>query len=95
MNPPAAADEWASWEPLLTQFSQATQCTATLYAADGQAVIGPVLSSDVGIVLGHSSFFQPDGEGRRFEQELAARAALQLETVQSLVAAWRRTKRNG
>ncbi|WP_332824279.1 sensor histidine kinase [Ramlibacter sp.] len=78
---PAAADDWSSWEPLVSQFAQATHCTTTLYAADGQAAIGPVCTSDTGVVLEHSPFFKPGGEGRRFEQELAARAALQLQVV--------------
>ncbi|RYF16888.1 MAG: HAMP domain-containing histidine kinase [Comamonadaceae bacterium] len=82
--PPAAADDWSSWEPLLSQFSQATHCTTTLYAVDGQPAIGPICSSDIGVVLGHSSFFGVDGEGRRFEQALAAQAALQLEVIQSM-----------
>jgi signal transduction histidine kinase len=82
--PPASADDWSSWEPLLTQFSQATHCTVTLYAADQQPAIGPILSSDCGIVLGHSPFFRPGGEGRRFEQAIAARAALELEVAQSM-----------
>ncbi len=81
---PPAADEWSSWEPLLTQFSQATHCTVTLYATNLEPAIGPILSSDCGIVLGHSRFFQPDGEGRRFEQAIASRAALQLEVVQAM-----------
>ena len=76
---PAAMGEWSSWEPLLTQFAQATLCTTTLYGKDGQPAIGPIFSSDIGTVLGHSPFFRPDGEGRRFEQALAARAAMQLD----------------
>lgn len=82
--PPAAADEWSSWEPLLSHFSQATLCTTTLYTADGEPAIGPICGSDTGIVLGHSHFFQSDGEGRRFEQALAAQAALRLETVPAM-----------
>lgn len=81
---PDAADEWSSWEPLLSQFSQATLCTTTLYTAQGQPVIGPICASDTGLVLGHSQFFRPGGEGRRFELELAATATLQLESVQSM-----------
>lgn len=82
--PPPAGDDWSSWEPLLSQFSQATHCTTTLYDMEGRPVIGPICNSDLGIVLGHSPFFQPDGEGRRFEQEVAARAALQLDTVRAM-----------
>jgi signal transduction histidine kinase len=82
--PPAAADDWSSWEPLLSQFSQATHCTTTLYAVDGQPAIGPLFNSDIGTVLGHSPFFQEGGEGRRFEQAIAARATLQLEVVQAM-----------
>lgn len=78
-----ADDDWSSWEPLLTQFSQATQCTATLYSTDGRPVIGPICSSDTGIVLGHSPFFGPAGEGRRFEQAIVSKASIQLESVQS------------
>lgn len=80
----AAGEDWSSWEPVLTQFSQATQCTTTLYAADGRPVIGPICSSDTGIVLGHSAFFRPDGEGRLFEQAIVSRASLQLEIVQEV-----------
>ena len=82
--PPAAAGDWSSWEPVLTQFAQATHCTTTLYASDGQPVVGPIYSSDTGTVLEHSRFFQPGGEGRRFEQALAAEAARQLDVVQSV-----------
>lgn len=80
----AEADDWSSWEALLSQFSQATNCTTTLYAADGRPAIGPICSSDIGLVLGHSPFFREEGEGRRFEQEIAARAMLQLEVVRSM-----------
>jgi signal transduction histidine kinase len=80
----AAGVDWSSWEALLTQFSQATQCTTTLYATDGQPVIGPVCSSDTGIVLGHSPFFREGGAGRSFEQALVARASRQLEGVEDL-----------
>ena len=82
--PSAVADDWSSWEALLSQFSQATLCTTTLYTVDGQPAIGPIFSSDTGVVLGHSPFFQEGGEGRRFEQALAKQAALQLEVVQSM-----------
>lgn len=81
--PPATVDDWSSWEPVLTQFSQATHCTTTLYTMEGEPAIGPICSSDTGTVLGHSHFFQPDGVGRRFEQSLAAEAALRLELVRA------------
>jgi signal transduction histidine kinase len=82
--PTPAGDPWASWEPLLTQFSQATSCTITLYTLEGEPAIGPLFSSDTGTVLAHASFFQPGGEGRRFEQALAARAALRLEPARDV-----------
>ena len=43
--PPAAAGDWSSWEPVLTQFAQATHCTTTLYASDGEPVVGPIFTS--------------------------------------------------
>lgn len=85
-EPPSqsSGDGWSSWEPLVTQFAQATSCTTTLYALDGEPAIGPVFSSDTGTVLAHSTFFHAGGEGRRFEQSLAAQAALRLEPVKDV-----------
>lgn len=84
---PGPKDDWSSWEPMLTHFSQTTSCTVTLYGADGTPAIGPIFSSDTGVVLGHSRFFGPDGEGRRFELALAARAALTLEAAEDIFLA--------
>lgn len=80
----AAGQDWSSWENLLTQFSQATHCTTTLYTADGRPVIGPILSSDTSMILGHSEFFQPHGAGRAFEQAVVSRVSLQLDVVESV-----------
>ena len=81
--PPGAPEDWATWEAVLTQFSQATHCTTSLYTSDGQPMIGPVFNSDTGVVLEHSPFFRDGGEGRRFEQALVLKASLQLEVVES------------
>jgi signal transduction histidine kinase len=82
--PLAAADDWSSWEPLLSQFSQATHCTTSLYTTEGSRVIGPICNSDLGVVLGHSRFVAPEGEGTRFEQAIGAQAARQLEAVSAV-----------
>jgi signal transduction histidine kinase len=68
-------EDWAAWEPALAQFSAASGLVVSAYDMEGSRRIGPFLQSPLSNILASSSLWQEDGDGTRFEQELARQAA--------------------
>lgn len=67
--------DWDAWAQALAQFSAASGLTVSAYDASGQRRLGPILQSRLSALLAGSALWQEDGEGTRFEQALAGRAA--------------------
>jgi signal transduction histidine kinase len=68
-------EDWAAWEPALSQFSAASGLVVSAYDMQGRRRIGPFLQSPLSKMLASSSLWQEEGDGTRFEQELARQAA--------------------
>lgn len=71
----SVAEDWAMWEPALAQFSAASGLVLSAYDVQGRRRIGPFVQSRLSELLATSSLWQEDGDGTRFEQALAQRAA--------------------
>jgi signal transduction histidine kinase len=73
----AVHDDWSAWESALAQFSAASALVVSAYDIEGRRRAGPFLQSSFSRLLASSSLWDDDGDGTRFEQELARRAAQQ------------------
>jgi signal transduction histidine kinase len=73
----AVHDGWSAWESALAQFSAASGLVVSAYDIEGRRRAGPFLQSSFSRLLASSSLWDDDGDGTRFEQELARRAAQQ------------------
>jgi signal transduction histidine kinase len=73
----AVHDDWSAWESALAQFSAASGLVVSAYDIEGRRRAGPFLQSSFSRLLASSSLWDDDGDGTRFEQELARRAAQQ------------------
>ena len=71
----AVNEEWAAWEAALAQFSAASGLVVSAYDAQGTRRIGPILQSRLSELLAASTLWDEGGDGTRFEQALASRAA--------------------
>ena len=69
--------DWNAWETALAQFSAASGLVVSAYDTAGKRQVGPFLQSPFSKLLAGSSLWNDDGDGTRFEQELARRAAQQ------------------
>lgn len=71
--------DWNAWETALAQFSAASGLVVSAYDTEGRRRAGPFLQSALSDMLAGASLWAEDGEGTRFEQELARQAAQQGE----------------
>ena len=67
--------DWSAWEQALAQFSAASGLVVSAYDASGQRRLGPFLQSRLSTLLAGSTLWDTHGDGTRFEQALAMRAA--------------------
>jgi len=74
-DPGVIDHDWAAWEPALAQFSAASGLVVSAFDAQGKRRIGPILQSPLSKLLAESTLWHEDGDGTRFEQMLASRAA--------------------
>ncbi len=68
-------EDWSAWETALAQFSAASGLVVSVYDAQGRRRAGPFLQSRLSELLAASTLWHDDGDGTRFEQALASRAA--------------------
>nr|WP_217346096.1 HAMP domain-containing sensor histidine kinase [Noviherbaspirillum sp. L7-7A]MBV0880467.1 HAMP domain-containing histidine kinase [Noviherbaspirillum sp. L7-7A] len=67
--------DWSAWEQALAEFSAASGLVVSAYDASGQRRLGPFLQSRLSTLLAGSTLWDAHGDGTRFEQALAMRAA--------------------
>jgi signal transduction histidine kinase len=67
--------DWTTWETALAQFSAASGLVVSAYDTDGRRRVGPFLQSALSTLLASAGLWDADGDGTRFEQELAQQAA--------------------
>jgi signal transduction histidine kinase len=78
MAEPVIGDEdWSAWEVALAQFSAASGLVVSAYDTAGKRRVGPFLQSPLSRLLASSPLWDDDGEGTRFEQDLARQSAQQ------------------
>ena len=69
--------DWSAWETALAQFSAASGLVVSAYDSEGKRRAGPFLQSELSRLLASAALWDEEGEGTRFEQELARQAAQQ------------------
>jgi len=69
--------DWSAWETALAQFSAASGLVVSAYDTEGKRRAGPFLQSELSRLLASAALWDEEGEGTRFEQELARQAAQQ------------------
>ncbi|MFB9244659.1 HAMP domain-containing histidine kinase [Massilia antarctica] len=68
-----AAIDWDEWVTPLTQFSQASGLTVSLYDVRGWRQVGPLVASSTARMLATSVLWRDDGPGTALEKRIAAR----------------------
>lgn len=68
-----AGIDWDEWVTPLTQFSQASGLTVSLYDVRGWRQVGPLVASSTARVLAASALWREDGPGTALEKRISAR----------------------